>query len=360
MVMSKNPTKNQRITWSTLANLLGQFINFSLLILIPKIGSENKEILFEINYFIGIIAYTLGAGFLSLRDIPNQEVVMTSIMNTLILATFLNFFLAYPFGYLLVLVMTSSLILIAENLYSISVYKDRILGEIFFKLLSPTIKFIILLLVFSEFEKMNIYRYDAYLYIVIVSLIVLLFRRLYLVEISKFQSGYITYLMYAILPIVLGNLVGGASRVAFYLTFLNSILIPFQIYMHRKTIPDWITKNISRNYSHPIVYVFCILPFLMLEENFANYFGVTENKIVLMISIIAIIRISNTHSALLLQIPSMNAHRIKSIMVGIMSYLLMFFILYYMNHFTTEQVCLASFIASEFVLGIMYRRRAYF
>jgi hypothetical protein len=98
----------------------------------------------------------------------------------------------------------------------------------------------------------------------------------------------------------------------------------------------------------------------MLEENFANYFGVTENKIVLMISIIAIIRISNTHSALLLQIPSMNAHRIKSIMVGIMSYLLMFFILYYMNHFTTEQVCLASFIVSEFVLGIMYRRRAYF
>ena len=301
--MPINTNQKRRPLIAVGGNLAAQFFFVFTIFLIPWISPNEQELIFTLNYYFGTIVYAIASGYLSIYPHNKTEIIFTSAVNLIALLMVLQLFTQLSNAHFMFILTTCSSMAYLEFLYSRAVYENTLIAEIGLKLSVPIIKFSAIYTFFIKFPSLTVNDFYASFMLVTIIVSILLFIKHYSFKILTFQINYILYLFYSLLPIFYTNANSEYSRMALYMTFVNFILLPFTLYMHRLTIPNLITNNNKHNHSNKWHYALAVLPLLMLNKNFYNHFGLTELNTVFLLVLVIVIRVSNTYYSLLIQTP---------------------------------------------------------
>lgn len=336
--------------------LVAQCLNVSIIFMIPWISQNEQETIFTLNYFFGTVVYAIASGYLSIFNHSLREIITTSLINLLAITLVIQFVINLSTTHSMVIFITCSSMTIVELISSRAVYAKRLYIEIAFKLSIPLLKFGSLYIFFRKFPSLSIDTFYLYVMLPAGAITLLLFIKNYSIKILTFQLNYVIYLFYSLLPIFYTSSNGDFSRMAFYMTVINFILLPFSLYMHRTTIPDLIAYNNKKNNLKKWHFLIAVLPITMLHQSFTDYFGFSEPFTVILIITIILIRIFNTYYALLIQTPQKKMKRLICICCGIAAFVSVATSFSILGLTLEDNIYLIAFVISEVVMGFMYRK----
>lgn len=343
--------------YSTLASIFAQFLNIIIIIIIPMINSSQQNAIFEFNYLAGALLFTTSAGYLSLPKRSIKRLTFTTLTNLTLIIGAIGILSEFKMNMIFWLLLTCVAMSVAEIFFAKAVHDKILSRQLVYKISVPLIKFSMIICVFwTDQIKINLNPNFYFIALLVICTFIMIFVSKYYFDIAQFQANYIIYFFYSCMPLFISSRTDSDSNIALYLTVLNFSLMPISIYMHRRTIPNLTQLGQSNDYTQKWFYLSALTPLIMLTSTFKSYFEIIEIWPTIIVSIITLIRISNTYYSLKLQIPSKQKTRMKVLLIGTFFYLIVSYS-FLRSGLTSDNIALLlAFAGSELLLGLMYRK----